>query len=168
MNLLSSLMEAKKLSYKNRKKLADSDFCIVYTSKTGKKVRKYPIPDISHAINALARVTQFGTSKQKKIVRSKVYERYPSLKKNSAYKKYGKKRASTSSYNDFYENSLMNFGVLSNMLSIKCPKAKIKAKDEFITIKNGKRDATFLATALYQDNKEAGAFIKKVVSFLSN
>jgi len=45
--------------------------------------RKYPIQDISHARNALSRVAQFGSDADKEIVRSKVYDRYPALKKRS-------------------------------------------------------------------------------------
>jgi|GEM_PF-1033906 len=73
-------LEEKKLSYKEREALPDSDFCIVKVVN-GKKIRKYPIPDINHARNALARVAQHGTPEEKKIVRQKVYARYPSLKK---------------------------------------------------------------------------------------
>lgn len=47
-----------------------------------KKERKYPIPDISHARNALSRVSQHGTPSQKKRVRAAVTKKFPSLKKN--------------------------------------------------------------------------------------
>ena len=43
--------------------------------------RRYPIQDISHARNALARVSQFGTNYEKQTVRKKVYDKYPSLRK---------------------------------------------------------------------------------------
>jgi len=43
--------------------------------------RRYPIQDISHARNALARVAQHGTRAEQRSVRAKVYARYPSLKK---------------------------------------------------------------------------------------
>lgn len=42
---------------------------------------RYPIHDLSHARNALARVSQFGTPAEKAIVRRKVYTKYPGLKK---------------------------------------------------------------------------------------
>lgn len=75
------LKEAAKLTYRQRQRLPDSDFAIVYTDeKTGKKIRKYPIHDEAHAKNALARVAQFGTPEEREIVRRKVYERYPHLK----------------------------------------------------------------------------------------
>jgi len=69
--------EMAKLSYKQRKRLPDSAFAV-----DGKK-RKYPITDKSHARNALARVSAFGTPQEKKAVRSAVYRKFPSLKKNS-------------------------------------------------------------------------------------
>ena len=43
--------------------------------------RRYPLMDISHARNALARVAQHGTPEEKRKVRAKVYKKYPSLKK---------------------------------------------------------------------------------------
>jgi len=62
------------LTYKQRKGLKKTSFAI-----PGE--RKYPIQDISHARNALARVSQYGTSEEKKKVRAAVYRKYPSLKK---------------------------------------------------------------------------------------
>lgn len=51
--------------------------------------RKYPIPDISHARNALARVSQHGTAEEQKKVRAAVYHKYPSLKKSAEIAKSG-------------------------------------------------------------------------------
>ena len=42
--------------------------------------RSYPINDPSHARNALARVSQFGSPSLKKEVRSKVASKYPGIK----------------------------------------------------------------------------------------
>ena len=42
-------------------------------------MRKYPIEDIIHARNALARVAQHGTPAQKAAVRRAVRKRYPSI-----------------------------------------------------------------------------------------
>ena len=58
----------------NRKKLKKSSFALP-------EEEKYPIPDIEHARNALARVAQHGTAAEKK-VRAAVEKRYPSLKKD--------------------------------------------------------------------------------------
>jgi 2'-5' RNA ligase len=43
--------------------------------------RKYPIPDLAHARNALARVAQHGTADEQKKVRAAVYRKFPDLKK---------------------------------------------------------------------------------------
>ena len=42
--------------------------------------RRYPIEDIAHARNALARVSQDGTPAEQEEVRRKVHERYPELR----------------------------------------------------------------------------------------
>jgi hypothetical protein len=39
----------------------------------------YPIPDQSHARNALARVSQHGTAAEKATVRRKVHAKYPGI-----------------------------------------------------------------------------------------
>lgn len=62
------------LSYQQRENLPDSAF--VYQGD-----RKYPIHDLAHARNALARVSLFGTPAEKERVRAAVYARYPGLKK---------------------------------------------------------------------------------------
>lgn len=41
--------------------------------------RSYPIPDKSHARNALARVSEFGSSALKAKVRAKVKSKFPSI-----------------------------------------------------------------------------------------
>lgn len=41
--------------------------------------RSYPIEDESHARNALARVSQFGTEALKQRVRAKVHKKYPGI-----------------------------------------------------------------------------------------
>lgn len=40
---------------------------------------RYPVPDKSHARNALARVSQHGTPEEKDKVRSKVHAKFPSI-----------------------------------------------------------------------------------------
>ena len=59
----------------NRNRLKDESFALP-------DERKYPIPDIEHARNALARVAQNGTADEQKTVRAAVEKRYPSLKKD--------------------------------------------------------------------------------------
>ena len=63
-----------KLSYQERKDLPGKSF--VFPSK-----RAYPIPDKSHARNALARVSQHGSPAEKKKVRAAVNRKYPSIGK---------------------------------------------------------------------------------------
>jgi hypothetical protein len=63
-----------KLSSSKRKKMASSSFAIP-------SERAYPINDISHARNALARVEQHGTPAEKKQVKAAVKRKYPSVGK---------------------------------------------------------------------------------------
>ena len=63
-----------KLTSKGRKRIKASNFAIP-------KKRAYPIHDLAHARNALARVSQYGTPAEKAMVRRKVYAKYPGLKK---------------------------------------------------------------------------------------
>jgi hypothetical protein len=71
---MSSDESLKKLSYKERKGLQDKTFAIP-------DERKYPINDIAHARNALARVAAFGTEEEKKKVRAAVSRKFPSVGK---------------------------------------------------------------------------------------
>jgi hypothetical protein len=41
--------------------------------------RSYPIPDASHARNALSRVSQFGTRELKDKVRAAVHRKFPGI-----------------------------------------------------------------------------------------
>lgn len=67
------------LSSKQRKDLPDSDF--IFPSE-----KRYPIPDLAHARNALARVAQNGSSDEQTKVKNAVYKRYPALKSGSSTK----------------------------------------------------------------------------------
>lgn len=61
-----------KLTSKKRKRLKKSSYAI--PSK-----RKYPIPDKSHARNALSRVAQHGSAKEKAQVKRAVRRKFPSI-----------------------------------------------------------------------------------------
>ena len=61
-----------KLSYRERKKLPTSTF-----AEPGE--RKYPIPDASHARNALSRVSANGTPAEKQKVRAAVHRKFPGI-----------------------------------------------------------------------------------------
>ena len=68
-----------RLTYKRRKSLSKSSFAL--------KGRRYPINDIAHARNALARVSQHGTPAQKRTVARAVRRKYPGLAKRSGFVK---------------------------------------------------------------------------------
>jgi len=81
-----------KLSYGKREKLSTKSFAL--------KGRRYPIEDKAHARNALARVAQHGSPKEKAQVRRKVHAKFPDigvsgLKQKSGTKKRSRKRIST-------------------------------------------------------------------------
>ena len=61
-----------KLTTKKRKALKKSQF-----AEPGK--RAYPINDKSHARNALARVSQFGSPAEKAKVRAAVHRKFPDI-----------------------------------------------------------------------------------------
>ena len=75
----TTVLMADDLSTKDRKKLPKKAFAL-----PGK--RKYPIPDKTHARNALARVAQHGTPAEQKKVRAAVKRRSPSIGKSKAKK----------------------------------------------------------------------------------
>lgn len=62
-----------RLTAKGRKKIKGSNFAL--------PGRRYPIHDRSHAANALARVSQYGSSSEKAAVRRKVRAKYPGMGK---------------------------------------------------------------------------------------
>ncbi len=75
-----------KLTTAARKKMKTSSFAVPSKAKTpaGKAAGgSYPIPDISHARNALARASGKPVEGQ---VKAKVYKKYPGLKKRAAKK----------------------------------------------------------------------------------
>jgi hypothetical protein len=71
------------LSSKKRQSLKSSQFALPGKGegKGGKGSGSYPIPDASHARNALARVAQHGSSAEKAQVRAKVKAKFPNIGK---------------------------------------------------------------------------------------
>jgi hypothetical protein len=69
------------LSAKQRQSLPSSSFALPGKGKgpKGAGAGSYPIPDESHARNALARVSQHGSSAEKATVRAKVKRKYPGI-----------------------------------------------------------------------------------------
>jgi hypothetical protein len=62
-----------KLTTAGRKRIKPKNFAL--------PGRRYPIEDRAHARNALARVSQFGSSSEKARVRAAVKRKYPSIGK---------------------------------------------------------------------------------------
>jgi hypothetical protein len=65
-------LDEKVLTTAARHSLPKSDF--VFPGKGA-----YPVPDKAHARNALARVSQFGSSTEKAKVRAKVHNKFPAI-----------------------------------------------------------------------------------------
>lgn len=60
-----------KLTAKGRQHIVPKNFAL--------PGRRYPIEDASHARNALARVSQHGSSAEKATVRARVHAKYPGI-----------------------------------------------------------------------------------------
>lgn len=74
-----------KLTYQQRKRMPKKSFALPSNKTKSNPAGRgaYPIENIAHARNALARVSRFGSPAEKKTVRSKVYAKYPSLRKGA-------------------------------------------------------------------------------------
>lgn len=72
-----------KLTTRAREKLPSKDFALPGKGEgpRGKGSGSYPIPNASHARNALARVAQHGSAEEKKEVRAKVHAKFPQIDK---------------------------------------------------------------------------------------
>lgn len=68
-------IEKAELTTDSRNSLGDGAFAL--------PGRRYPIHDLAHARNALARVSQHGSSEEQKKVRAAVYRKYPALKERA-------------------------------------------------------------------------------------
>ena len=73
------------LSNKKRQSLKSSQFAVPGKGEgtSGKGSGSYPIPDASHARNALARVAQHGTPQEKAQVRARVKAKFPNIGKKA-------------------------------------------------------------------------------------
>jgi hypothetical protein len=74
------------LTTEARKKLPSKSFALPGKGEgpSGKGAGSYPIPNKSHAINALARVSQHGTSEEKAKVRAAVHRKFPGIGERTA------------------------------------------------------------------------------------
>jgi hypothetical protein len=72
-----------RLTAKQRQTMPKSSFALPGHGKgpKGAGAGSYPIPDRSHAANALARVSQHGSSSEKARVRAAVHRKYPDIGK---------------------------------------------------------------------------------------
>ena len=66
-----------KLTYGERKSMPKSEFAVPSARKGGKG--GYPIPDKSHARDALSRVSANGSPAEKAEVREKVHKKFPGI-----------------------------------------------------------------------------------------
>lgn len=73
-----------KLTTAKRKSLPAKDFAV--------PGRKFPVNDRSHARNALARVAQDGTPKEKAEVKAKVHKKFPGMGMSGKGKKTAARR----------------------------------------------------------------------------
>lgn len=70
------------LTAKAREKMPRGDFALPGKGEgpKGAGAGSYPIPNVSHARNALARVAQHGSSEEKAKVRAAVHRKFPDVK----------------------------------------------------------------------------------------
>jgi len=70
-----------RLTYAQREAMPSREFALPGhgTGPEGKGGGSYPIPDESHARNALARVSQHGSPEEKAAVRRKVHAKFPGI-----------------------------------------------------------------------------------------
>jgi hypothetical protein len=77
-SIFDNIISERKLTARGRNQIKKSNFAIPSKAPNS---GSYPIHDISHARNALARVSQHGSPTEKETVKSAVYKNYPELKK---------------------------------------------------------------------------------------
>jgi hypothetical protein len=70
-----------RLTAGERKAIPKKDFALPGKRSASGGKGGYPIEDESHARNALARVSQHGSSSEKAAVRAKVHAKYPGIGK---------------------------------------------------------------------------------------
>lgn len=67
------------LTAKKRKRLKRSQFAVPKGKGSNPSQNSYPIPDEAHARNALARVSQFGTPEEQRMVKAAVKRKFPNI-----------------------------------------------------------------------------------------
>lgn len=81
-----------RLTAHERQAMPKSDFALPGKGEgpEGAGAGSYPIPNASHARNALARVAQHGTPAEKAEVRAAVHRKFPDIGKDNAKRRYRK------------------------------------------------------------------------------
>lgn len=82
-----------RLTTKERKRTPRGDLALPGKRSTSGGKGGYPIEDKAHARNALARISQFGTTAEKAEVRRKVHEKYPSIGERNPAKRGTEKKS---------------------------------------------------------------------------
>ena len=92
-----------KLSYKERQNLSKGEFALPGKGggPEGKQGGSYPIPDESHARNALARVSQHGTSAEKAKVKAAVERKFPGIKVSESTAAEGDRDVGSDAYANY-------------------------------------------------------------------
>ena len=96
-------MREDKLSYKERQNLSKGEFALPGKGggPEGKQGGSYPIPDESHARNALARVSQHGTSAEKAKVKAAVERKFPGIKVSESTAAEGDRDVGSDAYANY-------------------------------------------------------------------
>ena len=124
-------MRDDKLSYKERQKLPSGDFALPGkgTGPEGKQGGSYPIPDESHARNALARVSQHGSEAEKAKVRKAVSSKYPNIKiGESKETEAGERDFGSDAYADYVKGITPGQGADSGVTNKDAKKASSESK----------------------------------------
>jgi hypothetical protein len=84
------------LTSEYRQSLPNKDFALPGKGEgpKGAGSGSYPIPDESHARNALARVAQHGSPEEKSKVRAAVHRKYPEIGASKSERRYSPKKVS--------------------------------------------------------------------------
>ena len=80
---LSASTNAKRNTQGRRARMSRSNFALPKGTGSKPKLNQYRIDDAAHARNALSRVAQHGTPADKRTVRRRVAQRYPSIGKGT-------------------------------------------------------------------------------------
>lgn len=135
--------DSKKLTYKQRTNLSDSDFAVV-VKKDGKTIRMFPCHDKAHVRNALARLPQAAETLKKlgisiESVKAKILKKAKELKMTELIKRHEKGGTVMDELLKKYNKASIEEVVASLETEIESVKASIASKDtELATLKTEK------------------------------